>query len=356
MARRSFAWLLASALVACTSGGSALTSLDAAIDFGPVPDAAPIDGLAFDGGSDGKSALCNGLPCQPEVLAEGTNPIGAGGLVVDATRVYWVDTAGGHVLACAKTGCDRSPTVLASGQDAPTGIALSGGTLFWTNHDGGTVVSCGVTGCGGKPTVVATGLSSPGGISADAANVYWGETGGGGSVKSCAVSGCASPTVLASAPGLELAVDTASVYFTDGTGVSLCPLAGCSGAPTLLFTVPGATGIALDTANVYVTSFVTATNPSGFFQGAVLQCAKSGCSGKPVALATTQGAPLPVAVSSGVVYWGNTLGGTDLWSCATVGCKGVPTAVATAALPLSLAVDDATLYWASLGAVLSLPK
>jgi hypothetical protein len=360
MAKRSWAGLVALAvLVACSESGSILAPPPDAsmIDYGPVGDAAPVDSAILDGTSDGASTTCSGTPCQPIVLAYGTNPSGAGGIAVDATNVYWVDTTGGQVLACAKTGCNRSPTVLASGQGSPTGIAVAGSTVYWTNLGAGTVASCASAGCGGRPTVVASGLLAPGGITADLTNVYWVETGMGGGVKACALSGCATPTVLASAPGLLLAVDAANVYWTDGAGLNECPLAGCSSAPTLLFTATGATGIALDDTNAYVTTFVKTTTPPAYaFEGAVLACAKSGCQSKPVPLASALPAPLPVVVSSGTVYWGNTLGDTDLLSCVSAGCMGTPAVVSMAALPLSLAAFDTNLYWASLGAVLTFPK
>jgi hypothetical protein len=359
MATRSWGGLFAlAALTACDSSGSLLAPTDASIDYGPVGDASPVDGATLDGASDGASATCSdGAPCQPRVLAYGSNPSGAGGVAVDATNVYWVDTAGGHVYACAKTGCGRSPTALASGQGSPTGTAVSGGTVYWTNLAAGTVASCRATGCEGTPTLVASGLLAPGGITADMSSVYWVETAKGGSVKACALSGCVTPTVLASAPGLLLAVDAASVYFTDGTNANQCPLTGCTGAPNVLFSATGATGIALDDANVYVTTFLeTMLLPTDAWEGAVLQCAKTGCANKPVALASGLPAPLPIVVSSGTVYWGDTLGDTDLDSCASAGCMGMPTAVTMAAVPLSLAIDDTNLYWASLGSVLTFPK
>jgi hypothetical protein len=344
--------------VACDQGGSLLAPPDASdvvIDFGPVGDAATVDGLVVDGSSDGVSAECGSGPCQPRVLATGSNPGGAGGLAIDDTNVYWVDTTGGRVLECAKTGCSNAPTVLASGQGSPIGIAVSEGAVYWTNASGGTVSSCSATGCGGKPMVLASGLSEPAGIAVGGGSLYWVESGTGGGVKSCLASACATPTVLASVTGLQIAVDGSSVYFTNGQALNQCPLAGCaSGSPTLLFTASAATGLAIDATNAYVTTFVTTTTAlEGAFQGAVLVCAKAGCAGKPTALASALPAPLPIAVSGGIVYWGNTLGDTDLLSCASTGCMATPTVVTMAALPLSLAVDGDSLYWASLGAVLT---
>jgi hypothetical protein len=362
MATRRSLWRFAVAALpfACGSGSAGPGAPDALADGAnkpdaSVPDATVADEAARDGNGPDVSVKspCEAAPCQPTVLASGTNPSTAGGLVVDSTNVYWLDSASGQVLACAKTGCGLAPTVLASGQGGPSGIAISGGTVYWTNMTAGSVASCAVGGCAKSPTQVASGLVSPGGIAVDASNVYWVETGKTGNVASCPLAGCTSPLVLASVPGLLLAVDDASVYFTDGAGVNVCPLAGCPAAPTVLFAAPGATGIALDSANVYVTTDLTGIDSAS---GAVLSCAKAGCAGKPVALATGQAAPLPVAVDSTSAYWGNTQGDADIWACATVGCKQAPQIITMAALPISLAVDDTRIYWSSLGSVLSIPK
>jgi hypothetical protein len=200
---------------------------------------------------------------------------------------------------------------------------------------------------------VASGRASPSGIAADASNVYWVETGEGGSVASCAIAGCTSPTVLAAALGLLIVVDDANVYWTDGAEANSCPIGGCSAAPTILFKAAGATGIAIDAQNVYVTTDLRNIDSAS---GAVLSCAKTGCGGEPIALATGQSGPLPIAVSDGTVFWGNTQGDISLWGCATAGCMQTPTLITMAALPISLAADGPSLYWASLGAILYFPE
>ena len=94
----------------------------------------------------------------------------------------------GMILACAKSGCGATPTVLAGGLDAPIAIATDGINVYWTEvgpdylaggpvTGTGLVRKCAVTGCGNAPTDVATGLTSPGAIALDDANVYWTEMG-----------------------------------------------------------------------------------------------------------------------------------------------------------------------------------
>jgi hypothetical protein len=112
-------------------------------------------------------------------------------VALDANNVYFTDGNPielGMILACAKSGCGTTPTVLASGLDAPVAIATDGINVYWTETGpdfvGGTSVAgvglvrkCAVGGCGNAPTNVATGLTSPGAIALDDANVYWTEEG-----------------------------------------------------------------------------------------------------------------------------------------------------------------------------------
>lgn len=61
----------------------------------------------------------------------------------DGANVYWIETSrAGTVQRCAVSGCGGRPTLVASDQDAPYGIALDATRVYWTNSHGGQVRMC----------------------------------------------------------------------------------------------------------------------------------------------------------------------------------------------------------------------
>jgi hypothetical protein len=78
---------------------------------------------------------------MPTMLASGQS--GPGGIAVDATTVYWVNsgTKGKNDGAVMKVGLDGDTlTTLASGQNYPSSIAVDATTVYWMNPQGGTVM------------------------------------------------------------------------------------------------------------------------------------------------------------------------------------------------------------------------
>ncbi|HTB56743.1 MAG TPA: hypothetical protein VLC06_02670 [Polyangia bacterium] len=152
------------------------------------------------------------------------------GIAVDGTGIYWATTAPDAVLACALGGCDGTPSsVMASSPSAAavSQVALDDNNVYFTdaNPQIGMILACAKSGCGSSPTVLASGLNAPMGIVTDGLSVYWTETGNGvgaGLVRKCSVTGCANvPTNIAT--GLNgpvgIAVDDRYVYWTE-TGTS----------------------------------------------------------------------------------------------------------------------------------------
>jgi hypothetical protein len=142
-------WVNFQTVVKCAIGGcSATTILGHAFPSGP--------GIALNASNvffEDVGACNGGPPCGVEWVAKtGVGPgtitptsylfAGYGGmLAVDATNVYWTDTA---VYTCPSppAGCGPSgPTALVSGQPNAFGIAVDATSVYWTNHvAGGSVM------------------------------------------------------------------------------------------------------------------------------------------------------------------------------------------------------------------------
>ncbi len=102
------------------------------------------------------------------------------GLAADAATLYWANryaaTFGGTatIESCPLAGCG-APVVLADGllDDDFRSIATDGVNIYWADTNTGTVSRCPVSGCNGTPTVLATGQAFADAIAVDATSVYW---------------------------------------------------------------------------------------------------------------------------------------------------------------------------------------
>ena len=76
----------------------------------------------------------------------------------------------GTVMMCATSGCNGSPTMLASSQAGANGIAVDTDYVYWVNYS--RVMRCSVGDCGTPPTTLAlTGSAQR--IAVDATSLYW---------------------------------------------------------------------------------------------------------------------------------------------------------------------------------------
>jgi hypothetical protein len=94
-----------------------------------------------------------------------TDPIA---MAADATNLYWITDPGGTVMALSLTTPGMTPTVLAKGQQGPTGIALSTSYVYWTSAGDDTVKR--VPKGGGKVETLLSGLHDPNAIAVDTAD------------------------------------------------------------------------------------------------------------------------------------------------------------------------------------------
>jgi hypothetical protein len=234
------------------------------------------------------------------------------------------------------------------------------------------------------PTVIAGGQASPAGIAVDTDSIYWIDLGGypadggrpGAQVMKIAKDG-GSPAVLASGTwdgASKLGVDDAGVYWILGSSVLGCPLSGCTGDPTVLWSGQGPLyDIAVDSSGIYFTSRGTRQ---------VLRC--NGLGGPPPddggvtdggpaieggpgllwpiwgdAGVTFQD-PTALAVDSTTVYFANG-SGPYVMACDKDDCIGTLRTVLTVndvATLAQLAVDDSNVYVTDLqqGRILTAPK
>lgn len=156
-------------------------------------------------------------------------------IVSDRSSLFWVSAgtaannfSDGAVLACSVNGCEDTPRVLADQQPKPEHIGVAdtnagklpgsevwSSQVYWTTSLGGAVLRCAKAGCAQQPTVVAEGQNAPTGVNVSSSassmgsaagdvHIYWatgGLSGGpGGAVKRCKLDGalCTEPEVLAS--------------------------------------------------------------------------------------------------------------------------------------------------------------
>jgi hypothetical protein len=194
-------------------------------------------GCAIDGcdpGADAAPSVLWSTPQDPNIAS-------IVGVALDTSNAYFASTINGTILTCPLTGCGGAPTVLSpdslmadAGQLLPWRLATDEANVYWdltryeTNLAGpaeGQVLACAKAGCNGSPTVLASGLRNPWGLVTDGTNVYFLEHGDtrtanakDGRVAKCAVTGCSNqPTVIADNVSYphSIAVDSAYVYWTD---------------------------------------------------------------------------------------------------------------------------------------------
>ena len=183
------------------------------------------------------------------------------GVAVDATHVYW--TGSDKLFAMPVAG--GAPATLASGLDAPGGIALVGDEVVVRVAQAIDQVPT----AGGAVTVVTT-AQKPQAIAADAANVYWTESDSGAVMQAPRAGG--TPITLATGQNepFGIAVDDRFVYWVTffGDTIMRCPIGG-GGVEQLAKDVHGPVAIAVDDTHIVWGSF-----GSGNQDGAVTVLAK----------------------------------------------------------------------------------
>lgn len=251
----------------------------------------------------------------PAVVVADTGTPRPTAIAVDATYVYWVSVGGQRILRCPKDVSNCIPFVVTAPLSAPvptrdpttTGsIAIDSRNVYFNDWYGGRVLACAITGCDNHPTVIASGLYEPYEVAVDCRNVYWlswvppvgSQPTTAAQITKCAVGGCGnSPTVLASDPDPGvLVLDSQNTYWRSwagsngGTSILKCAIDGCGGKPGVVVASGSAIGAngalggpLTDGVHVFFYDVVYSTGV-----GRLFSCPVSGCMGMPAQIASLQ--------------------------------------------------------------------
>jgi hypothetical protein len=111
--------------------------------------------------------------CDPSASGYSFTGIQVGGLVADATTVYWTETTG--AVKRWDVGTFGSPAIIAPGQDHPADVVVDGAVVYWINQGSaagaGQVMKAPST--GGAVTALATGQDTPRGLFVHGSDAYW---------------------------------------------------------------------------------------------------------------------------------------------------------------------------------------
>jgi hypothetical protein len=245
------------------------------------------------------------------------------GIDVDATHVYWANQAAGTVVRCPKTGCTGAPEVLASAQPTLRGVSVDAQGLYFMTEpstaDGGfynvRVLGCPLAGCSGTPSLFYEGSAfRPNDVQARAGTLYFTHW---PLVSSCPTSGCTGTPTEVVAGGGPIAIDLDSQYLylaRVGVGaVHRCPPSGCGSNPTVMLGSIRPISIALDETSLYVSDYdvFQLDGADGGGEGRIVVCPIAGCgSSPPVVLASGGISPYAIAVDADRVYFTNFMHGT----------------------------------------------
>jgi hypothetical protein len=203
---------------------------------------------------------------------------------------------------------------LASGQDLPNGLAVTGDNVYWTNLGslGGAGAVVRIPQAGGSPETIVSRETAPGDIAVNPGEtaVFWttllgsnASATGGAVLTTTPSSGQATAVATNQSEPDAIAVDASHLYWTDlGTqsnnfedGTVLESSLGGSNARTLASAQSAPRFLSVDSANVYWTCSSET--------GTVVRFPLSGSA--PVTMATGQANPESVAAANGSLYWVN---------------------------------------------------
>ncbi|KYF66934.1 hypothetical protein BE11_01430 [Sorangium cellulosum] len=177
-------------------------------------------GLALDATSIyvGDNYAVMKLPIHGGAAQELARGSGSRRVRVDETHVYWTNADASSIRKAPIAG--GASVALATGYFESHEVALDATHVYWTTPGEGPSVGSvnRVPKEGGTPVALATDQPSPYYIAVDETHVYW-VNAGAGEIRRVPVGGGESEMVISGVAPNDLAVDSASVYWTDRSGV-----------------------------------------------------------------------------------------------------------------------------------------
>ncbi len=271
----------------------------------------------------------------PEPVELATGQDSAYHLSLDATRVYW----GANRAVMAVEKCGGEPTTLVQDEPGVFDVSVSGPYVLWTLANcAGAVRRAGLDGSAPTTLSPAPGgaCSQPDRVRAADGEAFWSQN--DGAIRAVPVEGGAPRVVVSDGAAGALAMDDDFVYFTWagvlGGVIQIARVPRSGGEPEPLALVRDyAYGLAVDDASVYWTDRI----------GCVERVGKEG--GDPLVLWEGSGIPLGIVVDAQRVYF-TTHSAGQVISVPKDG--GGPTVHATGQeVAENIAVDESSIYWLS---------
>jgi hypothetical protein len=321
-------------------------------------------------GHDCGGGTCQNGRCQPQTIAPNVNaPLS---LAVNSSGVFWIRAEAAE--KCAKSGCVGTPTLLANSSTQKDALGrrqifVDETKAYWLGDSSspGTdvyIYVCDVGGCGRQPTTIGD-YTGVGQLVGNKTSLFWYDS--TGQLKRVPLAAGAQEYLSAvyKSDSFGFAVDDSSIVFSNtdfsatGAGgvwigkienknptklmdkglhvaiaggttvlasvdinvtqstVVSCPVTGCGGTGTPLFSAPEGSinDIVADGTAVYWAVKATA----GVADGKIRACKLPGCPGGPETIAEGQANPYALALDGEFVYWANKgTGGANTGSIARV--------------------------------------
>jgi hypothetical protein len=365
-------------LTGCSSDGGATGTSDAATggatSTGGIGGAGTGGtGLRGTGGMPGDASADTGGSCEagggPVVtLACGQSRPGA--IAVDATNVYWAnygthsgDGMDGSIMRVPIGG--GTQIALATAQNGPVAIVVRGTSVYWVNcahpspgiNSGCTIMKAPVS--GGATTVLARNQTDVRNLAVDATGVYWGSgeycanpacvSFQSGAIRTVTIDGGTPVDLGPAGDPVAIALDSASVYWTEPSQglIRKMPLGG--GAQTTLFSGAGTWSIAVDATRAYWLA------PESLMTIPI-------DGGSPAAIACWPAAGAVASLSEAMtldatsVYWTRATDGALMRTRINGAGSGESTIVTAAQSADHIVVDDTNVYWTTRAEVRKVAK